>query len=187
MDSIRSAGPGLTAEVGELSRHVGTSLGLTAWRSVSQEEVNAFADLTDDHNPIHVDPERAAGTRFGGTIVHGYYTVSLLAPLLDELLDVRGASTSVNYGFEKVRFPAPLPVGSRFRARAELAEASDIPGGVQIRLATAVEVEAACSATTHERRLRPQRDVGGCHGCRPRARARVFDGARGRGRGRRRK
>ena len=141
MDSIRSAGPGLRVEVGELSRHVGASLGPTAWRSVSQEEVNAFADLTDDHNPIHVDPERASGTRFGGTIVHGYYTVSLLAPLLDELLDVRGASTSVNYGFDKLRFPAPLPVGSRFRGRAELTEASDIPGGVQIRLAAAVEVE----------------------------------------------
>lgn len=141
MDTINSQSPGLKADLTQLSEHVGESLGATAWRAVTQEQVNAFADLTEDHNPIHVDPRHAALTPFGGTIVHGYFTVSMLAPLLDELLDVQGASMSVNYGMEKLRFPAPVPVGARFRARAELAEVSEIQGGVQIRLDTTVEIE----------------------------------------------
>ena len=141
METIKSTAPQLKVGVDELSDHLGAALGPTAWRSATQDEVNAFAELTDDPNPIHVDPQHAAGTPFGGTIVHGYFTVSLLAPLLGELLEVQGASMSVNNGMEKLRFPAPVPVGARFRARAQLADVSDIPGGVQIRLRATVEVE----------------------------------------------
>lgn len=143
METIKSTAPGLKVDVGELPEHLGATLGPTAWRSVTQDEVNAFADLTDDHNPIHVDPEHAASTPFGGAIVHGYFTVALLAPLLDELLEVRGASMSVNYGMEKLRFPAPVPVGARFRAHAELKEVSEISGGVQIRVAATVDVDGS--------------------------------------------
>ena len=141
METIKSTAPGLKVDLGGLPDHLGATLGPTAWRSVTQGDVNAFADLTDDHNPIHVDSDHAASTPFGGTIVHGYFTVALLAPLLNELLEVRGASMSVNYGMEKLRFPAPVPVGARFHARAEVKEVAEIPGGVQIRLAATVEVE----------------------------------------------
>jgi acyl dehydratase len=126
-----------------LPAHAGTHLGSTAWRTVTQDQVDAFADLTEDHNPIHVDPGHAAGTPFGGTIVHGYFTVSLLAPLLEELLHVEGAALGVNYGIDKLRFPAPVPVGARFRASAELAEVSEIRGGLQIRVVATVEVESS--------------------------------------------
>lgn len=141
MDTTTKTSSRLKTDLTSLAEHEGESLGPTAWRTLTQEQVDAFADLTEDHNPIHVDPEHAAGTPFGGTIVHGYFTVSLLAPLLNELLQVEGASMSVNYGIEKLRFPAPVPMGARFRARAELAEVTEIPGGVQIRLSATVEVE----------------------------------------------
>jgi acyl dehydratase len=134
---------GLSVPLTELALHGGEHLGSTVWRTVTQDEVDAFADLTDDHNPIHVDPQHAAGTPFGGTIVHGYFTVSLLAPLLDELMHVEGAALSVNYGVDRLRFPAPLPVGARFRASAELAEVTEIKGGVQIRVVASVEVEGS--------------------------------------------
>ena len=126
-----------------LTAHAGEHLGYSDWRTLTQEQVNAFADLTDDHNPIHVDPEHANGTPFGTTIVHGYFTVSLLAPLLAELLRVDGASLSINYGMDKLRFPSPIPVGSRFRCGAELTEVTEVKGGVQIRVVATVEVEDA--------------------------------------------
>ena len=131
---------GLSVHVADLPLHGGEHLGSTVWRTVTQDQVDAFADLTDDHNPIHVDPQHAAGTPFGGTIVHGYLTVSLLAPLLEELLRVDGAALSVNYGIDRLRFPAPVPVGASFRATADLAEVTEIKGGVQIRIAATVEV-----------------------------------------------
>ena len=140
MNITESPSAGLSVPLTELPLHGGEHLGSTVWRTVTQDQVNAFADLTDDHNPIHVDPQHAAGTPFGGTIVHGYFTVSLLAPLLEELLHVEDAGLSVNYGIDKLRFPAPVPVGARFRASAELAEVTEINGGVQIRVAATVEV-----------------------------------------------
>ena len=132
----------LVTDVQGLLQHAGTHLGPTAWRTMTQDRVDQFADVTEDHNFIHVDPERARETPFRGTIAHGYLTLSLLAPLLDELLKVEGAATSINYGLDKLRFPAPLPVGSRFRASADLVEAEEVKGGgVQIRIAVKVEVE----------------------------------------------
>ena len=133
----------VTTDVPGLLELVGRKLGPTAWRSVGQEQVDAFADLTEDHNPIHVDPEAAAKTHFGGTIIHGYFTVALLAPLLAELLVVEGASLSINYGFDKLRFPSPVPVGADFRAGAEIAEAFEKGGFVEIAVAVTVEVRDA--------------------------------------------
>jgi acyl dehydratase len=134
---------GLDTDVSGLAAHAGTHLGFSEWRTMTQDEVDAFADLTGDHNWIHVDRERAAGGPFGGTIAHGYLTLSLLAPLMLELLRVEGASTVINYGLNRVRFPAPLPVGARYRAGLELANVEEIAGGVQAQLNATVEVEGA--------------------------------------------
>jgi acyl dehydratase len=132
---------GLVTDVPGLLQRAGEDLGATAWRTMSQELVNAFADTTEDHNFIHVDVERARATPFGGTIAHGYLTLSLLAPQLAELLSVEGAKISINYGLDKLRFPAPLPVGVQFRTTATLAEATEVPGGVQIKVVATVEVK----------------------------------------------
>ena len=132
---------GLETDIAGLASHVGTQLGHSEWRTMTQDEVDRFADLTHDHNWIHVDRERAKGGPFGGTIAHGYLTVSLLAPLMLELLRVEGASTVINYGLNRLRFPAPLPVGARFRAGLELASVEDVPGGVQAQLNATVEIE----------------------------------------------
>jgi acyl dehydratase len=134
---------GLRTDLAGLATRAGTHLGYTEWREMTQERVDRFAGVTEDHNYIHVDPERAAAGPFGGTVAHGYLTLSLLAPLTAELLQVDGVSAAINYGLDRLRFPAPLPVGSRFRAGAEIAEATEIPGGVQIRLDATVEVEGA--------------------------------------------
>ena len=119
---------------------VGAELGHTEWREMTQERVDAFAEVTEDHNFIHVDPARARETPFGGTIAHGYLTLSLLAPITQELLSVSDAAMGINYGLDRVRFPAPLPVGSRFRGAATITEVSPIEGGVQVKVAAAIEV-----------------------------------------------
>jgi acyl dehydratase len=134
---------GVRTDLAGLAGHIGSHLGYTDWRTMTQDRVDRFAAVTEDHNYIHVDPERAASGPFGGTVAHGYLTLALLAPLTTELLRIDGVSTGVNYGLDRLRFPAPVPVGSRFRAGAELAEVTEIPGGVQIRLHAAVEVEGA--------------------------------------------
>jgi len=134
---------GTEVEVAALPQHAQTDLGSTAWRTMDQGQVNRFADLTEDHNPIHVDPDLAAATPFGGTIAHGYFTLAMVAPLLEELLTVNGASMSINYGLDKLRFPGPLPVGSRYRAKARLGDIDEIPGGFQLHVDVAIEVEDA--------------------------------------------
>lgn len=143
MSTIETAPAGLTTDVAGLAAHAGTHLGYTTWRTLTQEQVNQFADLTGDHNPIHVDPDHAKTTPFGTTIVHGYFTVALLAAFLGELISVQGAPLSVNYGINKLRFPSPVPVGARFRCGAELAEVTEIKGGVEMRVVATVEVEGA--------------------------------------------
>jgi acyl dehydratase len=117
---------------------VGAVLGPTEWVAIDQSRIDAFAAATDDPQWIHVDPVRAAQGPFGTTIAHGYLTLALLPALLAEVLDT-GAGLTVNYGLNRVRFPAPVPVGSRLRARFEVLGAEDVPGGVQLTLAATVE------------------------------------------------
>jgi acyl dehydratase len=122
----------------------GQDLGTSSWLDVTQERVNTFADATGDHQWIHVDVERARTGPFGGTIAHGYLTVSLIIPLFVELLDIQDVGMGVNYGLDKLRFPSPMPSGSRIRLHGSVASVDDVPGdGVQVRLDFTVEVEGA--------------------------------------------
>jgi acyl dehydratase len=125
----------------ELKALAGTDLGTSSWLEVTQERVDGFADATGDHQWIHTDPERAAGGPFGAPIAHGHLTLSLFIPLFTELLQVEGVTTKVNYGLNKVRFPAPVKVGSRIRLAARLAEVAEVPGGLQITVDGTVEIE----------------------------------------------
>jgi acyl dehydratase len=131
---------------------VGKDLGTSDWIEITQEKVNTFADATGDHQWIHVDPERAKKeSPFGGPIAHGYLTLSLTPLFLPQLLNVTGFSMGVNYGTEKVRFPSPVPVGSKLRAGAVVDEVTEIKGGVQMQVTLTFEVEGAtkpaCVAT----------------------------------------
>jgi acyl dehydratase len=120
---------------------MGTELGVTDWHEVTQDEVDAFADATGDHQWIHVDPERARQSPLGGTIAHGLFTLSLAPAMTSKLLSFEGFAFALNYGYNRVRFPAPLPVGSRVRLRARLANVEDIPGGAQITIVQTFERE----------------------------------------------
>ena len=121
---------------------VGTELGVSKWQEITQERVDAFAKATDDHQFIHVNPELAAQTPFGGTIAHGFLTLSLTVAMAAEVpLDVGNPLMGVNYGLDKVRFPAPVPVGSRIRLRVSLDEVSEVPGGIHIKQTMVTEVE----------------------------------------------
>ncbi|MDT9592182.1 MaoC family dehydratase [Nocardioides zeae] len=122
---------------------VGASLGTSAWVPVTQDRVDLFAEATGDHQWIHVDPERAANGPFGGTIAHGYLTVSVIPVFLADLYRLEGVSSVLNYGLERVRFPAPLPVGSRVRGTVVLAEAVQAKGGVLMSMDVTVECEGA--------------------------------------------
>jgi acyl dehydratase len=118
---------------------LGTHIGYSNWRTVTQEEVNLFAEATGDRQWIHVDPVRAKDGPFGGTIVHGYLTLALTPQLVWEIFKVNGVRMSLNYGPNKVRFPAPLPVGSRIRAGAELISLEPTGAGIQEVLRVTVE------------------------------------------------
>lgn len=139
---MSSANPaGLVTDMAGLSDHVGEHLGYTDWQEMDQERVNRFADVTNDHNYIHVDVERAKESPFGGTVAHGYLTLSLAAPIVMQLLQVPDTVAGVNYGLDKVRFPAPLPVGSQWRGGAELVSVDDVAGGKQGKVKVTVEVK----------------------------------------------
>ncbi|MET7736058.1 MaoC family dehydratase [Streptomyces sp. NPDC005402] len=127
--------------IDELKKLAGGDLGTSEWIEVTQERINTFADATGDHQWIHVDPEKAAAGPFGAPIAHGYLTLSLFIPLFTELLDVQGVTTKVNYGLNKVRFPSPVKVGSRIRLVAKLTDVEEVPGGVQITVDGAIEIE----------------------------------------------
>jgi acyl dehydratase len=134
---------GFKTDLAALAAREGEHVGHTGWRTLTQEQVSLFADLTEDHNPVHINPEHAKTTPFGTTIVHGYFTVAMLAAFLQELIMVKGASLSVNYGIDRLRFPSPVPVGARFRCGAEIAKVTEINGGVQMTVVATVEVEGA--------------------------------------------
>lgn len=123
---------------------VGTEIGVSDWMEITQERVDAFADATDDHQWIHVDRERAAIAPFGGTIAHGFLTLSLTVTLSAQVpLDVGSPRMAINYGLEKVRFPAPVPVGSRIRARIGMVSVADVEGGIQVNRQVTIEVEGS--------------------------------------------
>ncbi|MGW2703801.1 MaoC family dehydratase [Streptomyces sp. NPDC001340] len=125
----------------ELKKLAGSDLGTSEWIEVTQERIDTFADATGDHQWIHVDRGRAKEGPFGAPIAHGYLTLSLFIPLFTELLDVQGVTTKVNYGLNKVRFPAPVKVGSRIRLSARLASVDEVPGGVQIAVDGTMEID----------------------------------------------
>jgi acyl dehydratase len=127
----------------ELTALIGSHLGYSDYRTVTQEQVNLFADATGDHQWIHVDPERAAQGPFGHTIAHGYLTLSLIPVLLGGMLKVEGVTMGVNYGTNKVRFTSPVPVGSEIRAGATLASAEEVTNGIQIAMDVTVEIKGA--------------------------------------------
>ena len=134
----------------------GRKLGESSWLEITQERVDQFADATGDHQWIHVDPVRAKDGPYGGTIAHGYLTLSLVNLFLPELLEVRNTSMGVNYGTDKTRFPAPVPVGSRIRGVGEIVEVEEVKNGaVQVTVRVTVEVEGgdrpACVVDTISR------------------------------------
>ncbi|MDQ2960656.1 MAG: MaoC family dehydratase [Candidatus Dormibacteraeota bacterium] len=120
---------------------IGEDLGTSDWHTVTQEQINTFADATGDHQWIHVDVARAAQGPFGTTIAHGFLTLALLPMLTHQVYTVNGISMAINYGCNRVRFPAPLPSGSRVRAHVTVVGAEDIPGGLQVVTVVQVEVE----------------------------------------------
>ena len=131
-----------TTTMAEVSGLVGQELGTSEWFEVTQDRVDTFADATGDHQWIHVDVERAkAESPFGGPIAHGYLTLSLLVPLFAQVLVVTDTAMGVNYGLNKVRFPSPVPVGSRVRLTATLKDVEEVAGGLQVTASAVIEAE----------------------------------------------
>ena len=141
--------------IDDLRSRVGQELGVSDWLKVTQADIDLFAEATGDHQWIHVDPERAAQTPFGGTIAHGYFTLSLAPRLSYEMYTVENVAFGLNYGANRVRFPAPLKVGSKVRMRVEVTDVEDVPGGVQLTTTCTFEVEGGekpvCVAETLSR------------------------------------
>lgn len=125
-----------------LQAQVGEEIGVSNWWQITQERIDAFAEATDDHQFIHVNPELAAQTPFGGTIAHGFLTLSMSVPMATEVqLDVGNPLMGINYGLDRVRFPAPVPVNSKIRVRVTLDEVSEVAGGIQMKQTMVTEIE----------------------------------------------
>jgi acyl dehydratase len=137
-------------DISDLKAHEGQPLGVSSWRKVTQEEVSAFAVATGDEQWIHVDPERAKSGPFGTTVAHGFMTLGMFTGMLYELLEVTGAALILNYGVNKVRFPAPVPTGSNVRGNIAFGTVEEVPGGIQVEFRVTVEIEGkpkpACAA-----------------------------------------
>ena len=133
--------PNLVVTVDELPGLVGRDLGASSYIEITQERIDTFAKATDDDQWIHTDPERAKDGPFGTTIAHGFLTLSLVIPFWGELFDVEGVSTKVNYGLDKVRFTAPVPVGSRVRMRSVIDAVEEVKGSWQITTTNTFEIE----------------------------------------------
>jgi acyl dehydratase len=140
------------ATLDEFRAAAGETLGVGDWLEITQERIDAFADVTEDHQWIHVDPERAAAGPYGATIAHGYLTLSLIPRLGSRIFTVHGARMAINYGTNKVRFPHPVTVGSRIRAVATLAAVTDVAAGLQAVVRYTIEIDGcekpACVAET---------------------------------------
>ena len=139
----------------DLKAAIGKNLGHTEWLEITQDRINKFADATGDHQWIHVDPERAKNGPFGATIAHGYLTLSLAPYFMPKLIEVNNVKMGINYGTNKVRFPAPVPVGSKLRGKGELLEVEEVKGGVQSVLRVTIEIQGedkpACVVETISR------------------------------------
>jgi acyl dehydratase len=133
--------PNLVVDFDKLLSMSGADIGTTDYREITQTQVDLFADATDDHQWIHVDPERAKDGPFGAPIAHGFLTLSLIIPFWSELLDVEGVTTKVNYGLDKVRFTSPVKVGSKLRMQASIAEVTEVKGGAQVKVNATIEIE----------------------------------------------
>ena len=129
--------------VDELRGAVGSQLGVSDWITIDQSQIDTFADATLDHQWIHIDEERAKDGPFGGTIAHGFLTLSLLSHLVSQTFRIEGTKMGVNYGLNRVRFTSPVPVGSKVRANVELGDVTDIEGGVQMTTKVTVEIEGS--------------------------------------------
>jgi len=127
--------------VGELAAAVGDHLGYSDWLEITQDRIDRFAEATGDHQWIHVDPGRGAAGPFGATIAHGYLTLSLSNLFLPQILEVRGIAAGVNYGADKLRFPAPVRVGAKVRGGVELVRVDDVAGGVQATMRITIEIK----------------------------------------------
>lgn len=126
----------------DLRALVGQEIGVSGWMEITQERINAFAEATNDHQFIHVNPELAAQTAFGGTIAHGYLTLALVVPLTSEVeMPVGNPMMGINYGSDKIRFPAPVPVNSRIRARVAIDDVTEVSGGIQVKRTVTMEIE----------------------------------------------
>ncbi|MCR2763058.1 MaoC family dehydratase [Microbacterium sp. zg.B48] len=133
-------------EVGDIA---GATFGPSTWREIPQEDIDIYAQLSGDDNPIHVDAEAAAKSPFGGRIAHGMLTLSMVVPHLREIYRVSGTSTGIVYGFDKIRFPSPVPSGSPIRVRGEVADVTEISGGWQVKLALTFEVEGSAKPAVY--------------------------------------
>lgn len=130
-------------DASELSAHVGEKIGPSAPRRITQDQVDRFAEITDDHSWQHVDAERARQGPFGGTIAHGYLTLSLVPTLLRDCLRIDGARFGLNYGMNRVRFPSPVPVGAEVALSGRIAAVAPVPGGYQIQISVELAVTDA--------------------------------------------
>ena len=130
-----------TVPYAELPSLVGRDLGHSDWIEITQDRVNVFADATDDHQWIHVDPVRAKEGPFGGPVAHGFLTLSLVIPMITDLLDVQGVSAKVNYGLDKVSFVSPVMVGARVRMNAVIVDVTEVSGGYQLVIDQTIEIE----------------------------------------------
>lgn len=141
--SEQATGPLVLVGLDGLRGAVGAQAGPTEWLVIDQARINAFAEVTGDHQWIHVDPERARGSAFGSTIAHGYLTLSLCNLFLPQLVQLHDVSMGVNYGANRIRFPAPVKVGSRLRGRAQILTCDDVIGGVQATIRITAEIDGA--------------------------------------------
>lgn len=131
----------LSVSVDQLPELQGATFGPSSWQVITQEDIQQYADVSGDHNPIHTDPEAAAKSPFGTVVAHGYLTLSRVVPLMAEVFEVTEISSGINYGLDKLRFPAPVPAGGRIRIRGTVTEVTEIPGGHQVHADLTWDVE----------------------------------------------
>lgn len=140
----------LSVSVDQLPELRGSTFGPSSWQTITQGDIQRYADVSGDHNPIHTDPEAAGQSPFGTVVAHGYLTLSRVVPLMAEVFEVTDISSGINYGLDKLRFPAPVPAGGRIRLRGTVTEVKEITGGYQIHADLVWDVEGndkpACAA-----------------------------------------